>query len=388
MKIISHLSISIIILLLLFSIACSKSNEYRIGISQCSDDDWRSKMNDEIYREIMFHPEATVEIRSADDSNDKQIADLQYFVDNKFDIIVVAPNEAEAITPKISEIYNNGIPVVVFDRKVDGDDFTVFQGADNVEIGAMAAHYSQIVSNKKNPRVIELMGLPGSTPAFERHRGFVSVADSLGFKLLASAHADWTYEKSEAVTDSLLSIYNNVDLIYAHNDRMAIAASDVARRHGLDIKVIGIDGAPEIGMKAVADSVIDATFIYPTEGYRLVRTTLDILNGRPIERVVTLPVSPVVDHANATILLMQNDALKEETAKIKLLKTQVDEYWSRHSAQTSLFYATIVILILLCGVVFLMLRSFWTNTRHQKVLLEITVVLNKIVMNSPNLTDA
>ena len=72
--------------------SCKDEKTYRIGVSQCSRDDWRQKMNEEIEREILVHPEATVEIRSADDSNEKQISDLQYFVDNKFDIIIVAPN--------------------------------------------------------------------------------------------------------------------------------------------------------------------------------------------------------------------------------------------------------------------------------------------------------
>ncbi|MDE7144854.1 MAG: substrate-binding domain-containing protein, partial [Duncaniella sp.] len=107
--------------------ACTKNKQYRIGVSQCSQDDWRKKMNDEINREIMFHPEAVVEIRSADDSNDKQIADIRYFMDNDFDIIIAAPNEADALTPVIQEAYESGVPVVLFDRKINGDTYTAYQ---------------------------------------------------------------------------------------------------------------------------------------------------------------------------------------------------------------------------------------------------------------------
>lgn len=89
---------------------CRHERPMRIGVSQCSDDDWRRKMNEEIFREAMFHDNIEVEIRSADDSNERQIADLRYFVDNGFDIIVAAPNEAEALTPIIKEIYDSGIP--------------------------------------------------------------------------------------------------------------------------------------------------------------------------------------------------------------------------------------------------------------------------------------
>ncbi len=151
---------------------------------------------------------------------------------------------------------------------------------------------------------------------------------------------------------------------------MAIAASEMARRHGMDLKVIGIDAAPEIGIRAVADSVIDATFLYPTEGYRLVRTALAILNNQPFDTICRLPVSSPVDITNADILLLQNESLKEETEKIKVLKGQVDDFWIRHSAQTSLFYAAIAILVLVLGILFLVLRAFWQRQRHQRQLME------------------
>lgn len=355
-------------LLLTFS-GCREQKHYRIGVSQCSRDDWRNKMNDEIYREIMFHPEAEVEIRSADDSNEKQIADIRYFKDSGFDIIIAAPNEAEAITPIIKEVYESGVPVIIFDRDINGEYYTASIGVDNEEIGRSAARYAASLTGK-NGRVIEIRGRRDSSPATGRHDGFVSEAANVGLEIIADAYGDWNYEDATVVADSLLNIYKDIDLVYAHNDRMAIAASEVARRHGLTLKVIGIDAAPEIGIRAVADGVIDATFLYPTEGYGLIRTALDILEGRPFERNGRWPLSSAVDKSNADILLLQSQSLKEETDKIKLLKTQVDDYWDRHSAQTSLFYAVIAILILLCGIIFMMLRAFWLHKRHQRELME------------------
>lgn len=123
--------------------ACKEKQIYRIGVSQCSSDDWRNKCNEEIYRELIFHPDAEVEIRSAEDSNEKQIADIKYFVENNFDIIVVAPNEADAITPIINKVYEQGIPVVIFDRNINGDSYTAYQGVDNIGIGESAARYGK-----------------------------------------------------------------------------------------------------------------------------------------------------------------------------------------------------------------------------------------------------
>lgn len=348
---------------------CTESKTYRIGVSQCSQDDWRAKMNDEINREIMFHEDAVAEIRSADDSSARQIADIRYFVDNGFDIIIVSPNEAEALTPIIKEVYEKGIPVVIFDRNINGDTYTARIGVDDRGLGRSAAHYALHLSGK-GAKAIEIYGLKGSTPAEGRHEGFVSEFEKNGGILLTSVASNWNKEDAEAAVDSLLEIYSDVDLIYAHNDRMAIGASEVARRHGRrDIRIIGIDAAPNIGIKAVADSVIDATFLYPTEGHRLIQTALAILKNEPYKKETILPVSSAVDLTNADILLLQNEALKEETGKMKLLKAQVDDYWAQHSSQTSLFYASIAIIVLLFGVGFLLLRAYWQRSRHQKELL-------------------
>lgn len=364
-----HFSHCLILGIIFILWGCAESKTYRIGVSQCSQDDWRAKMNDEINREIMFHEDAVAEIRSADDSSAKQIADIRYFVDNGFDIIIVSPNEAEALTPIIKEVYEKGIPVVIFDRNINGDTYTARIGVDDRGLGRSAAHYALHISGK-GAKAIEIYGLKGSTPAEGRHEGFVSEFEKNGGTLLTSVASNWNKEDAEAAVDSLLEIYSDVDLIYAHNDRMAIGASEVARRHGRrDIRIIGIDAAPNIGIKAVADSVIDATFLYPTEGHRLIQTALAILKNEPYKKETILPVSSAVDLTNADILLLQNEALKEETGKMKLLKAQVDDYWAQHSSQTSLFYASIAIIVLLFGVGFLLLRAYWQRSRHQKELM-------------------
>lgn len=350
--------------------SCTSDKKYKIGVSQCSQDDWRMKMNDEIEREIMFHEDAEVEIRSADDSNEKQIKDIQYFVDNKFDIIIVSPNEAAALTPTIKEVYKKGIPVIIFDRNIIGDTYTARIGVDDEGIGMSAAHYAHHLVGK-NANVVEIYGRPGSSPAEGRHKGFAEELQKGGGNLVATLIGNWNKEDAMPSIDSLLRKRSDIDLIYAHNDRMAIGAAEVAKRLGRnEIKVIGIDAAPGIGIKAVADSVIDATFLYPTEGYRLIRTALAILNGKPYKKETILPLSSAVDHTNADILLLQNETMKEETGKMRLLKSQIDDYWAEHSSQTILFYAAIAILVLMVGIVFLILRAYWQRRRHQEQLLK------------------
>lgn len=350
---------------------CTESKIYKIGVSQCSQDDWRAKMNEEINREIISHDDAIVEIRSADDSSARQIEDIRYFADNGFDIIIVSPNEAASLTPVIREVYEKGMPVIIFDRNIDGDSYTARIGVDDEGIGKAAAHYALHMLGD-DARALEIQGLPGSTPAEDRHKGFVAEFTAGGGRILAGAPADWRQEDAEALADSLLRAHPDVNLIYAHNDRMAIGASKVARRMGIRerIKIIGIDAAPTIGIQAVADSVIDATFLYPTEGHRLIQTALAILKDGHYDKEVKLPASSAVDPTNADILLLQNETLEQETDKMKILKGKIDDYWAQHSSQTSLFYASIAIIVLLFGVAFLLLRAYWQHSRHQKQLLE------------------
>lgn len=357
--------------LIFFISGCTKEKTYRIGISQCSEDDWRRQMNEEIEREIMFFPEAKVEIRSAGDNNEHQISDIRYFIDNGFDIIIAAPNEAAALTPVLKEAYDRGIPVLIFDRSVNGDSYTAFRGADNAAIGALAAVYASTLL-PQGGRMIELKGLPGSTPADERERGFKLTADSLNLPLenVASVAANWNFDDAVRAADSLFNLYPDVALVYAHNDRMALGASEVARKRGLKPRIIGIDAAPHIGMQAVADGKIDATFIYPTEGSGLIRTAMAILKGEPYERTILFPGAPAVDASNVELLLAQSRHLNEETGRMKELKQEMDTYWNRHNSQTAVLYTSIAILVLVCVVLFLVLRAFWQNKRHKNELLE------------------
>ncbi len=373
-----YMLLIVLVSLCVVSVSCRDGGKtYKIAVSQCSRDDWRNKMNEEIERELLIHPEATVEIRSADDSNEKQIEDIKYFAENGFDILIVAPNEADAVTPAIEAVYNSGIPVVVFDRNVNGHCYTAFQGADNEKYGEYAAKYASNLLHGKG-KVLELYGLKGSTPAINRHIGFKKEIDkNPDISLVASAYGNWNYEDAYRLADSMLNVHPDIELIFAHNDRMAIAGADAARCHGIDPYILGIDAAPEIGMKAVRDSIIDATFLYPTEGHRLIRTALAILKGEPYDSVASLPVPSAVDLGNADILLVQNESLKEETSKMKSLKSEIDLYWDKHSAQTTLFYVSIAFVILLCVFLFLTLKAYWQRKKYQDTLLQKNELLAK-----------
>ena len=355
-----------LLLLMLLLVGCQNEHKYKIGVSQCSQDDWRMKLNDEIMREALLHDSIEVEIRSADDDNGKQKADLRYFVQNGFDIIIAAPNEVETITPLLDSIYLSGTPVILFDRRTNSDHYTSFLGADNKLLGCSAAQYIQTLN--KAPKILELMGKLETSPAQERHKGFTEKINSMdNAVILASAVGDWTDEGGQRVTDSLLRLYPQANIIYAHNDRMAIGASKAAERLGRrkDISIIGIDGSPQIGLKAVHDSVIDASFIYPTDGRRLIQSALSVLKGEKLDKDIALPVGVVANQTNAEIMQLQDEALKVETNNIKVLKQKLNVYWERYSMQTALLYGIVIILALSSISLFLLLRGWRAQRRHR-----------------------
>lgn len=348
-------------------ISCSqKHTRYYIGVSQCSDDEWRHKMNNEIVREALFYDGVEVEIRTAKDNNRNQIEDINYFIDKKVDLLIVAPNEAAAITPVVEKAYGQGIPVVVIDRKILSDRYTAFVGADNYEIGKDVGHYIMNRLGGKG-KVLEITGLEGSTPAMERHKGLTDVLkEEPGIEITASVDGAWLQSVAGEKMDSILRINKGINLVFAQNDRMAIGAYLSARQRQLEKEMlfVGIDALPgkEYGVEQVIGGVLDATFIYPTGGDKVMQVAMDILEKRPYERDNKLSTA-LVDKTNARVMQLQTDHITEQDGKIERLNNQIDEYLSRYSAQTMFLYACLVILLLFAALLAIIVRAYWMKNR-------------------------
>lgn len=339
---------------------------YVIGVSQCSDDEWREQMNKEICREALFYPGVKVEILTAKDNNTRQIADIESFIREGVDLLIVSPNEADAITPVIEKAYDKGIPVVLVDRKIHSDKYTAYVGADNYEIGRHVGRYiAERLQGEGN--LVEVTGLRGSTSALERHRGLKDALKATpGIKIIASADAAWLKESAEVAFDSILSRYPHIDMVFAHNDRMAIGAYNTAvKRHRQhDMLFVGIDAlaGEGYGVEQVADGHLDATFIYPTGGDKVMEVAMNILRGKDYARETSLSTA-LVNKANARIMQMQTAHISQLDTKIEVLDKQLDTYLMRYSSQRMLLYACIVILILVAMLLFFVVRAFWTKNR-------------------------
>lgn len=352
---------------LLFFAACKPEKpEFVIGVSQCSNDEWRTQMNREIQREALFFPDLQVIIKSAHDNNAQQIRDIQDFLDQKVDLLIVSPNEAHAIAPIIKKADQCGVPVVLVDRKINTSDYKAYLGADNYEIGRHIGAYVQERLNGKG-QVIELTGLQGSTPAAERHRGLMDeLRANKNMKMLATVSAGWQEDDAQRVFDSVLTHHPKVDMVVAQNDRMALGAYRAAkkRNRNKDILFVGVDAlsGEGMGVDLVLKGVLDASFIYPTAGDSLVQLAMHILRGEPYKKENILSTA-LVNRQNARVMQMQTQHIETLDRKIEYLSTQLDRFLMRYSSQRVLLLACLLIILLAAVLLVFLVHAFWTKKR-------------------------
>ena len=365
----------IVILFCLLGMAACRQDapRFRIGVAQCSDDSWRHKMNDEILREAMFYDGVSVEIRSAGDDNHRQAEDIHYFIDKGVDLLIISANEAAPMTPIVEEVYQKGIPVVLVDRKILSDKYTAYIGADNYEIGRAVGNY--IASSLKGKgNVVELTGLGGSTPAMERHQGFMAAISNFpDVKLIDKADAAWERGPAEVEMDSMLRRNPKIDAVYAHNDRIAPGAYQAAKKVGREKEMmfVGIDALPGKGngLELVLDSVLDATFIYPTNGDKVLQLAMNILEKKPYPRETVMNTA-VVDRTNAHVMQLQTTHISELDRKIETLNGRIGGYLSRVATQQVVMYGGLAILLLVAGLLLVVYKSLRSKNRLNKELSE------------------
>lgn len=360
-----------ICLALLFFSCSSRSDKFIIGISQCSQDEWREKQNAEMVQEAHFYPNLEVLMRSSKDDNEKQIQDIQELIDRKVDLLVVSPNEGSVITPIVEKAFDAGIPVIVIDRKITSNKYTAFIGADNVQIGEAMGEYMMSLA-PQGLNVFKINGLTGSTSAQERNQGLDNVIKHAPhIHVLGKIDAGWRNEIAEHKMDSVFRLHPEINFIASQNDRMAMGAFQAARKYGLEKKIrfIGVDALTNkgFGVDQVMQGNMAATFIYPTGGDVVIQTAMHILNGEPFERDVTLS-SAQVDVTNARIMMLQSEMIDQEASRVQALSNEIDDYLKEKNTQRMLVFSFIIIIVLLLLVFFFILQAYWTNKKHNLLL--------------------
>ena len=357
----------------LILVSCkSERKTCRIGVSQCSDDEWRRVMNDELRREILFYPETELVFRTAYDDNDRQIADIEWFISQKVDALIIAPNEADAIAPVIGKAYDSGIPVILVDRKINSEKYTAYVGADNFEIGYRAGEY--IVSRLAGEgRVLELTGLSGSTPAKERHAGFLAALENSPSVSVDVRETDWTDSVAFVQFTRYLEESGLPDVVYAHNDAAAYAAHKAAKKIGSEDECtfVGIDALPGKGMGVdmVSSGILNASLIYPTGGETVIKVTMAVINGEPYQRENKLSTE-LVTSDNARIMQMQTSQIHMLDEKIETLNGLLNSSMLRYASQRKILLVFVGLLCLVLLLLMLAIYGFRKLARMNHILSE------------------
>ena len=335
---------NLLLFLPLVLMACSvRQPQYRIGVSQCLDDAWRQKMNYEMERELLLHPDMHLTHRIAYGSNELQCAQIDSFISERVDLLIVSPNEAEQVKPAVTRAFRAGIPVIVADRRVTGDEWTAFIGGDNYKVGQLMAqwvmqkyknkHHTLHFTHPASFTVLEVAGLPGSTPATLRHNGLVDGLGGLPVTL-NSVMGSWYKEEAYQVVTDYLATHPLPDVIVAHNDLMAIGAAEALENsqftmHNsqLSIPIMGVDGIRP-GLQAITEGKIECTATYSSRGDMIIDAASRILHHQPFVRDTVLE-TVMLDVDAAYPMLKQDEAIARDLATLHIVQVQTQTQWKQ-----------------------------------------------------------
>lgn len=358
------LPICIVAIVCLLSAACVRETRVRtIGVSQSSlDDAWRVAMVRDMQIELSNYDDLELVILDADNDSRRQAEQVEQLIDRKVDVLVVSPIESAPLTTVVEKAYRAGIPTIVTDRKVDTEEYTVFVGADNYKIGYRAGDFAvgRLARLGRRPRIAEIWGLESSSPAKERHNGFAAALSAAGIDPETDVVlGEWNYSTARARLP-VLSHPERYDLVYSHNDMMAIAAREYFDRNDTlrdgRVCIVGVDAVAGAGLDAVADGRIDVSFLYPTAGAEVVRIARRLIDGEPVEKHIEL-VSATVDRSGAETMLVQVRRLDDYRRSIVAKKARLDEIVSQFGFLKSSLAIIVLLCVMLVGTVLIIVRA-------------------------------
>ena len=342
-----------------------KQKRHVIGLSQCMlDDAWREAMINDMRIEASNYDDMEIIIKDAQNNNETQIQQIRDLIRQKVDVLIISPYQSEPITAVAEEAYRAGIPTIITDRKVNTDQYTSFVGANNYEIGLAAGNYAATYL-PPNAIILEIWGLTQTSPAQERHKGFVDALrerEDLSFRKI---EGQWLVDTARMELRKL-EHPEQIDFVYAHNDMMAIAAREYFMAwdsiRGRDLRIIGVDAVAGAGLEAVEDGRINASFLYPTGGEQVIRTAMRIIQGEPVDKFIPLRTAPV-DHQSARTLLLQADQLQKYKQRIEAQRSRIDGLSDRfYFLRNSLG----VISLLMIGFIALSIYAFYINRKMRQ----------------------
>lgn len=392
---------------LLVLAGCNRNTKkYVIGVSQCSEDIWRNKLNDELLMETYQHKDVELLFASAKDNDKLQTEQIEKFIQRGVDLLIISPNQVHSITPVIDKAYDKGIPVILFDRKTDSQKYTAFIGADNVKVGKTIGEFIAKTLHGEG-KVIEIKGLDNSSPAIDRHKGFVQAMSKYpDIQLKRTLSGEWTTESGYKSIKSAIADAKDCKIIWGQNDRMAEGAQRAMAEVGIhNVQYVGTDALPSKGggIEAVHNGKLLASYIYPTRGDMVMQLAMRILKKQPFHRDNYLK-GALVTKDNAKVLLLQNEEMMKQRSRLSDLNSKVDIYLAQYNHQKIYMLLGGVIIALLIGLIVYIYRTiilrreleeqatnaklqFFTNISHE-LRTPLTLIADPIehIVNDENLT--
>lgn len=347
-----HIILYVILLLLVF-VSCSDRRTV-IGVSQCSDDLWRQKVNREIKIGQYQYKNVDVVFASADNNGQRQARQIDSLVKAKVDLLVVAPSDVKTVAPAIERAYRAGIPVILYDRMIESTHYTAYIGTDNVAIGKEVADY---LAHQLQGRgtVVEITGERGSTPVADRHRGFMQGMKAFPQIQVVTLEGDWNLAGAKKLMRQYMDAGKPVDAVFGHNDAEAWGAQQAAKEKNREKQMlfVGIDGLPgeNQGVDLVAKGVMTASYIYPTKGEAIVPLAMNILQGKPYKRMNYFQ-SALVTAENAKLIDMQYKEIEDQTADLNTIYSSINEYMKMYRWQKIISILAVAVVLLLLIMIF------------------------------------
>ncbi|MCA8833407.1 substrate-binding domain-containing protein [Hymenobacter pini] len=336
---------------------------YRIGFSQCTTNDaWRRAMLAGMEKELSFHPNVQFRMLDAHNDSELQRRQIQELIRQKVDLLLISPNQSGPLTALAEAAYNQGIPVVILDRRTASRLYTAYVGGNNQEVGRTAGRYAAQLLNGRG-QVLEITGTPGSSPATDRDRGFRQALKAYPqLRMAAQVEGNWLPESVLRRLPAVLQAHPDVNLIFAHNDPMARAAYQVLGQLGRTgrVRIIGVDGlpGPGNGLQLVEDGVLQATLLYPTGGEEAIRTALRILRHEPYVKDNVLGTM-VIDSSNVGTMRLQTEALTVQRQDLQQQQQRLREQMRRYASQK----VTVYLLLGSLAVAMLLGAWAWRSSR-------------------------
>lgn len=347
-----HIILYVILLLLVF-VSCSDRRTV-IGVSQCSDDLWRQKVNREIKIGQYQYKNVDVVFASADNNGQRQARQIDSLVKTKVDLLVVAPSDVKTVAPAIERAYRAGIPVILYDRMIESTHYTAYIGTDNVAIGKEVADY---LAHQLQGRgtVVEITGERGSTPVADRHRGFMQGMKAFPQIQVVTLESDWNLAGAKKLMRQYMDAGKPVDAVFGHNDAEAWGAQQAAKEKNREKQMlfVGIDGLPgeNQGVDLVAKGVMTASYIYPTKGETIVPLAMNILQGKPYKRMNYFQ-SALVTAENAKLIDMQYKEIEGQTVNLNAIYSSINDYMKMYRWQKIISILAVAVVVLLLIMIF------------------------------------